>query len=469
MYPKIIAIAAISVFGTAAFCHQCLARDGWGRLPEKHPEKLLERQVGLEMQKSGLPNIEKNAELSKRKRLKHLLAQARQSGNSAEIGRVLDAELKKDPKNDYALYLRAKWLSGKNNYQGAIADANAFLKLHPAEPEMLLLRADAYSSAGMHKEANADLELAQKLNFTSHTIEVLESVSDIIDAGHPMRALNILEREIKANPNCADLYLFKAICETQEDKFDEATRDFERCILKQSPPNAVTGDALMEKMRNWESLAKYDLAVLDGTKAITLLEKLYKQNAWAPSYIRSLDILIRRSYNLRAVAYTGLNKQNEAIADMTKSMQMNPDTEHEEYERRAQMFKKAGRYKEAIADYTVALKLAPSIWQIRTERMDCYIRMHDFDSALNEVNAMMKASPDDEYLFLVRGNLYLAKTKYAEAIEDYSTAIKMDSDKDVPTYYIQRAKAYRALGRNDLARADDQVAQKLSAIKKSVN
>ena len=113
----------------------------------------------------------------------------------------------------------------------------------------------------------------------------------------------------------------------------------------------------------------------------------------------------RRPYSNRGYAYRSKRQYDEAIADLTKAIEIDP-RDADAYNNRGYAYRRKGQLDQAIADLTKALEIDPKL-----------------------VNAYSN-----------RGAAYEDKKEYERAISDYSKAIEIDpGDAD---YYNGRAWAY---------------------------
>jgi tetratricopeptide (TPR) repeat protein len=87
------------------------------------------------------------------------------------------------------------------------------------------------------------------------------------------------------------------------------------------------------------------------------------------------------------------------------------------------------------------------------------MQIGDYDLALADANRAILLSPD-EFGYYLRGDIYRDQGQFAEAVEDYSRAIRLNP-KD-PDYLERRATAYELLEKPDEARADRETAQLLA-------
>lgn len=177
-----------------------------------------------------------------------------------------------------------------------------------------------------------------------------------------------------------------------------------RLDSKQAPGYACRGGILGQK-------ADYRAALKDLNYAI----KLQPENG---DY-----------YHQRAVIHDYLNNMDQAMADVTKATEL----QGSEFSRslsfafRARLYRKQSKNTEAANDYSEAIKL----------------------------------SPDFSYHWGNRGAVYVELKDYNKAIADFDEAIRLDPRNQY--FRRDRAKAYRATGRNDLAAQDEVAVEALAS------
>lgn len=201
------------------------------------------------------------------------------------------------------------------------------------------------------------------------------------------------------------------------------------------------------------------------------------------------DIIKSLSINGDAKAhYLMINIPNEALPAMKARLQIQANKESNEaawYYYLGQLSQKKNRYRDAIKFYIKANERdANSIFLERIA--DCYFDLGDYSQALTQVDKALSMKPDDEDLYLLKGNIYNEMgnqpaaieqlDKYIEmapeffygyyrrgwfrdeqddragAIDDYTMAITLE-----PSYaysYIGRGRDYERLGQHEAAIID---------------
>jgi TonB family protein len=127
----------------------------------------------------------------------------------------------------------------------------------------------------------------------------------------------------------------------------------------------------------------------------------------------------------------------------------------------------------ALSDYEQALRLDSNNAFIYYGRSLVYDKQGDLDRALEDRSKALqlaaKLPPPDSavlpYWTNERGGLYFRKGDYQRAVTDYTEAIRLKPDYQY--FYRDRAKAYKELGQNELAAADEAKAEQLDSVEKS--
>ena len=172
----------------------------------------------------------------------------------------------------------------------------------------------------------------------------------------------------------------------------------------------------------------------------------------------ALDPKNAAAYNNRGIAYRNLGKYAEAIADYTQAITLDPKYAVA-YNNRGAAYDDLGKYAEAIADYTQAIALAPKLAAAYNNRGLAYRNLGKYAEAIADYTQAIALDPKYAAAYNNRGLARYYLKQYPAAVEDFTKAIELD-----PTWadaFANRAEAYRALGQEDNAKADEEQAKKL--------
>ncbi len=124
----------------------------------------------------------------------------------------------------------------------------------------------------------------------------------------------------------------------------------------------------------------------------------------------------------------------------------------------------AGNYDEAIRLYTKAIKseeLKENLILGYVRRGSCYEAKGQLDSALEDYTAAIKLESNNSYHFTARGIIYMKKGFWDRAIEDFTEAISLNPSNI--NAYKQRAIAYEKKGLTEAAKEDLRKVMQLGA------
>ena len=95
-----------------------------------------------------------------------------------------------------------------------------------------------------------------------------------------------------------------------------------------------------------------------------------------------------------------------------------------------------GQYNEAIADFTVSLNQKQPPLQVYKIRCLAYYQIKDYDSALKDVEEVLKVDTSDANLYLVAGDIYRMKNNDRDALAAYMKAAEFQPNNADLQYFI---------------------------------
>lgn len=176
-----------------------------------------------------------------------------------------------------------------------------------------------------------ELIARDKNNFPAHWLRG-ESYYRMEDFQHAMTDLDIAVANWPSVPGT--VYRTRGLCDCQLGKFESAIKDF--TIFLQKKPNAALG--YRERGSTYAELHQYDKAVADATKSVEM----------EPDY---------NSYAVRARICLEGGKYKMAAADFTETIKFRPDVARN-YQFRSQAYEKLGQKDLAAKDRAKALELS---------------------------------------------------------------------------------------------------------------
>lgn len=252
------------------------------------------------------------------------------------------------------------------------------------------------------------------------------------DEGNHKQAAKLFTEAIELNPDNALAWHNRGWAYIEQKKYKEALTDFNKAT-------AINPDSEFPYFgRGWVyNLQKqYEAAVKEYDKVIRL----------NPRYAVA--------WNNRGAAKSWQNKMAEALEDYDKAIELNPRYA-KAYENRGKALNALGSSEKAAED----LKRAKAINSSNKgadkiiEEVLALNKQGNYDEALELLNQAAQLYPDNQFVFVNRGNIYNDHFRdYEAAIVDYNKTIELNPKFSWP--YMNRALAYGRLKRWDDAIAD---------------
>jgi tetratricopeptide (TPR) repeat protein len=273
----------------------------------------------------------------------------------------------------------------------------------------------------------------------------------LMDLGHPDEAVKDFDRAIALSPNYGAAHNNRGNAHAALGQYEPAFQDFRKAV-ELMPTSAVPfngrGKAHMQ-------LKRYHAAVRDLTRAIGINPKYaaaydnrakanfaignYREAAEDATQVLALqpdqpnpDLLL-----LRARAYAGDKKFNQALEDLNKTIELKPDVA-DAYIERGLVFTQSRRFDDAIGDLTRSIEIDPKNVKAYAMRASARLQAEANDDALSDVNQALQIASTDPEALRIRGNVYEALTRPEEAIADYNAALAQDPFQSESREALQR-------------------------------
>ncbi len=225
---------------------------------------------------------------------------------------------------------------------------------------------------------------------------------------------------------------------------EEQVREWRIAQADETPGQAESSDVASE--------AIYALRRGEFEKAIELTTKVIDSGD-----LEEDDII--NAYILRADAYAAMGRTEEAISDVSSTLQLRPD-DPSLVNLRGDIHLNSGEFPAALQDYDRSIELKPDFWEAYIDRGFTHAMLEDFNKAVADATKAVDISPN-EFTFANRGDLYLAQDQFDLAIQDFSDALSQGEITNIGAY-LGRAEAYFSSERYDDALADYDKADEMS-------
>jgi len=200
---------------------------------------------------------------------------------------------------------------------------------------------------------------------------------------------------------------------------------------------AATGDNF-GKAYYWRGMA-YGKAT-DAQKALEDFSRAIQKNP-----------MLYEAYKYRGNIFGLMKNYERSVEDLNVFLEQYPDEVPELYNRGLSLAN-LNRDEDAIADFSRALELNSDFTRVYRARGNCYKKVGAFDKAADDLRKYLETSPFDVPERYNLGSALASAGKNEEAIAEFTTAIERD-----PTFaqaYLGRGNCYKKIGETEKGDAD---------------
>ncbi|KAI8823702.1 uncharacterized protein EV422DRAFT_585274 [Fimicolochytrium jonesii] len=345
----------------------------------------------------------------------------REATNDFQIAFALNAEIAQ------TFVQRALILSFQRKYQQIIDEFNRESRLKTVEdPQLYMLVAKARISCGDHEGALKNLAEALRHNKRESEVYLLRGIcyEKLRDWANAIKEFTPC---IQLNPQFSKAYYHRGISKLHL-RDEDGTYDLDKAI--KLDPDFF--EAYIARASYYQSKGEYNLAIDDCDEASRI----------EPTSIRAC--LLKGACNCK------LGEFDMAIQDFTKAMVIDR-TSHYALYNRAVTYQLMKEYESAIKDYSTAMLLCSDSNAYRNRGL-LYWQQGDPENALIDLYAARDAFPEDAKLRALLGLCLQKLGKVEQAIEEFSSAIKLNVF--MREAYIARANVHAMAGQTEQARKD---------------
>lgn len=164
------------------------------------------------------------------------------------------------------------------------------------------------------------------------------------------------------------------------------------------------------------------------------------------------NLMRATDYYTRGKSEILAGNMESALADLTAAIAADENM-IEAYILRGEAYMQAGDYEASMADFNTALNMDNGNSIAYYDRSLLNTRLEDFNAALNDINNAIAAYvkvPNDVLqlrdLYAKRGQLNLWTKNWEGAVADYTNSLSRPEGTISPSVYAERAEAYTAMG-----------------------
>lgn len=285
------------------------------------------------------------------------------------------------------------------------------------------------------KSTAADVIAADKNNALAYLVHS----GGLLYDGNATAAQADVEKAIKLSPNNALFQAQLAECYKAQSNMPQAKKQAEKAMALLRSPKTGMEYFMRAVLENIQENPEDALA--DFTKTVEM----------NPRYVRA--------YAKRAGLYFDRNHLDLAMSDLSKAIEINAQYGYPYY-LRGLIYHNQQQYDQAIAEYTKNIKYEASPGDAYFNRAVIYRIQKKYELAIADYNKVLEWTPKDADVYGNLGNIYYDRQQYDQAMTDYNKAIELNPAK--ANYYVSRGNVYRTRQQTDLALKDHNKAIELN-------
>ncbi len=299
-------------------------------------------------------------------------------------------------------------------------------------------------------------------------------------------ALGDFNDALRRDPDHAEAYHGRGLVHRQMRNFDAALTDLSEAIRREAASAALyslyndRGITYFRAEQYRKALRDFEQALTEADAMRTRIESLEDLVAEFELDRDYAQILANKADALRA-----LGRAQDAIAELDKAVQRDPDNDYiffiagevlfgaqkyedavkmydaaiRLYDREAHYFFRRGlakarleKHSEALEDFVAAIDRDNGPAEYFNEAGVCLFRLEDYERAATAFSLAIERNAQNPTYYANRGDARLQREQYREALADLNEAIRLQGD--YAWYYALRGQIHRRLADPAAAKAD---------------
>ena len=386
---------------------------------------ILRRSLALAVLTALLPSLSPAAIKSQKKNYLEQAETALKENRPDDALEALESALKDDPDNGAAHFWRGRLRAGKGEFDKALADFNAAIRLAPTG-DAYAHRAFVYQKLNQPDDALADLNQALRREPNNYLALFLRGLL-LGERGNTKAAIMDLDAALEIQPDNREALQARGQMHVLRRELDDALVDFDKSIqLNPRDPAGHTGRGGVNYLKG-----DFKEAIEDYTQAVELLPK------------------DSRPLTQRGYAYAGAQQLDKALADFEAALKMSPK-DPPALLGRAELRRGQKQWKEALADYEVLLSVEPGDFRALLGTASALYASGELEKAVGAYGQLTQrfpneAQPFNDYAWLLATGVKDEVRNGQRAVELASQACQMTEYKNAG-YLDTLAAAYAEKG-----------------------
>lgn len=167
---------------------------------------------------------------------------------------------------------------------------------------------------------------------------------------------------------------------------------------------------------------------------------IWKNNMTLWNDVISQYQTVDKAYNNRGVAFMNEKRDDEALNDFNKAIELKPYYAEAHFNR-GNVYMNAKENDLALNDFNKAIELKPNYAKAFHNRGSLFMYQNKNEEALSDFNKAIELQPDYPIAYFNRGTVFFNEKRYKEAIINYSKAIELKADY-AEAYYNKGASEF---------------------------
>ena len=348
---------------------------------------------------------------------------------------ILTKLLESNPLFDAAWLLRGKCAYAVRNDSLAVDDFSEYLQHHSDSINALVLRAEAENRRGHHDLAMDDVDRALEIDDLDFSAWLVRG--QIASAsGRLAEAMTSCDRAKAINNQAPEVYALLATVFRQMGDFGRAAEEYSRSI-DYAKNDADKADYLYRRGIEWYELDEFEDAAKDFSNSLVLRQDHAGTLIW------------------RAAASSRTENLAGAIEDLQHAVEIRPSS--------ADAYRQLGKSvaDKAIGFFTRLHQRGHETPDLFRHRGQAYQFLSQYADAIKDYTAALKLDKTNIAARIARGQVLCREGKFKASFEDFSKAISLDANSHAA--YYGRAQALLEQGGIETAKSDIEQAISLSS------
>jgi tetratricopeptide (TPR) repeat protein len=372
-----------------------------------------------------------------------------------------DKALRLNPDTVLALFIRAHLSNGEGKCDDAIADATAALRIDPTFWQLWSKRGSAFLDRRDYHQAIADTTRALALESKDVNAHGNRAHAHAC-LGEYEKALADYQRALELAPNNVHLWMRRSGLYIKMGKPEPAAADWDKAKALDPSLRIESRPAFPDPPKSPERKKLTADEAKELERALTAFARAWDTGKLADCRKAAddacrLDPTSAAAHSARARILAQTEQFKDTLAEANEALRLDPN-EAWAYSMRAVARTGLNDPVGGIADATISLRLNPraETWNTRGW---AYWRRGQYYQAIADFNEAIRLWPAYERPYVTRGNCRLHLGDYEKALADYAKAAELQPT--VATWRMMCAVLRARLGDPDGARRDRETALKL--------